>query len=402
MCIRSSVSALCRLCWFGLGISLIAGCATATAQPTAAPTHSNPVATVNAPTLLDPSERPTFDVSEWKTNFSRHSVSYREIISGGPPRDGIPPLDNPKFIAPVEASAWLKDNEPVIVFAIKDDARAYPLQILIWHEIVNDSVGGTPVTITFCPLCNAAIAFERTLDGVAYDFGTTGKLGNSDLVMWDRQTESWWQQFTGEAIAGELTGKQLKFLPAAISSFADFKQTYPTGHVLSRDTGYTRSYGRNPYAGYDDIDSSPFLFDGTSDPRLKPMERVVALMIGNVDVAYPYSVLSQVQVVNDTQAGQPIVAFWQKGTASALDGSSIANSKDIGATGLFERRLNGRTLTFKANANGFMDNETNSRWNILGGATDGALKGQQLTPIVHFDHFWFAWAAFKPNTIVYR
>jgi hypothetical protein len=172
--------------------------------------------------------------------------------------------------------------------------------------------------------------------------------------------------------------------------------------VLSRDTGYSRSYGRNPYAGYDDVNASPFLFDGTSDARLRPMERVVALSIGSVDVAYPFALLSKVQVVNDTQAGEPIVVFWQAGTASVLDGSSIATSKDVGATATFERSLSDRTLTFKADASGFLDNETSSRWNILGLATGGPLKGQQLTPIVHFDPFWFAWAAFRPNTIIFK
>lgn len=359
------------------------------ATPTSAPT----------PTALT---RPRFDVAEWKTNFAKHSVPYEQIRSGGPPRDGIPPINQPKFVAPADAAPWLKDNEPVIAFVLNGDARAYPLQILIWHEIVNDVVGGKPVVITFCPLCHAAIAFDRTLDGVTYDFGTTGKLRNSDLVMWDRQTESWWQQFTGEAIVGDLTGKQLQFLPAAIVSFAAFKAAHTNGKVLSRETGFRRDYGHNPYVGYDDIGASPFLFDGANDPRLRPMERVVAVSIGDADVAYPYSLLSQQKVINDARGGRLIVVFWQSGTSSALDGDAIAASRDVGATGVFARALNGRTLTFKADANGFVDNETNSRWNILGQAVAGPLKGQQLTPVVHFDHFWFAWAAFRPNTIIYR
>lgn len=351
---------------------------------------------------FDAAERPHFEVSEWRTNFARHSVPYAQITSGGPPRDGIPPLDHPKFVTADAAAAWLKDNEPVIAFSSGADARAYPLQILIWHEIVNDLVGGMPVLITFCPLCNSAIAFERTLDGATYDFGTTGKLRNSDLIMWDRQSESWWQQFTGEAIAGDLTGKQLKFLPASIVSFADFKQAHADGKVLSRETGFARAYGRNPYAGYDDINASPFLFDGTSDPRLKPMERVVALTVRGEDVAYPYSVLSQAKVVNDTRGGQAFVVIWQSGATSALDRAAINASRDIGATGVFERTLAGKLLTFSADASGFVDEQTQSHWNILGQAVDGALKGKQLMPMVHFDHFWFAWAAFKPNTIIYK
>ena len=126
----------------------------------------------------------------WETDFSRHTVPYGEILSGGPPRDGIPPIDDPRFTTPEDASKWLGDQEPVIAFELNDDARAYPLQILTWHEIVNDVVGGVPVSATFCPLCNAAIVFDRRLDGVVYDFGTSGKLRKSDLIMWDRQTES--------------------------------------------------------------------------------------------------------------------------------------------------------------------------------------------------------------------
>ena len=178
----------------------------------------------------------------WETDFSRHTVPYGEILSGGPPRDGIPPLDDPKFTTAKDASAWLGDQEPVIAFELNDDARAYPLQILTWHEIVNDLVGGVPVSATFCPLCNAAIVFDRRLDGTVYDFGTSGNLRNSDLIMWDRQTESWWQQFTGQGIVGELAGKKLTMLTASIISFSDFRAASPDGKVLSRDTGFSRPY----------------------------------------------------------------------------------------------------------------------------------------------------------------
>ena len=156
--------------------------------------------------------RASFRTFGWRTDFSRHSVPYDEFLSGGPPRDGIPPIDNPKFVSPGEADQWLEGLEPVIFVDIEGDARAYPLQILTFHEIVNDEVGGIPVAVTFCPLCNSAITFDRRLGGVVYTFGTSGNLRNSDLVMWDRQTESWWQQFTGEAIVGVLTGKRLSFL----------------------------------------------------------------------------------------------------------------------------------------------------------------------------------------------
>ena len=285
---------------------------------------------------------------------------------------------------------------------LNGDARTYPLQILIWHEITNDTVGGVPVTVTFCPLCNTAIAFERSLDGTLYDFGTTGKLRFSDLVMWDRQTESWWQQATGEAIVGVLTGTRLKPVPASIVSFADFRRSYPAGKVLSRETGFDRNYGKNPYVGYDDVESSPFLFKDTPDPRLRPMERVVALTIGGEDMAYPYAVLAQKQVLEDAPGGRPIVVFWQHGTSSALDGGSIATSRDVGATGVYERAIDGRALSFRFQGDGFVDAETGTRWNLLGQGVEGTLKGRQLNPVVHVDVFWFAWAAFKPGTRVYQ
>lgn len=348
-----------------------------------------------------PPEARRFVDGVWKTNFAIHSVPYNEIFSGGPPRDGIPPIDNPKYETVAQADAWLEDKEPVIFFELNGDARAYPLQILIWHEIVNDKVGSIPVAVTFCPLCNTALVFHSSVDGQALRFGTTGLLRFSDLVMWDNLSESWWQQATGEAIVGDLTGRRLTFLPASIISWADFKAARPEGKVLSRDTGHFRPYGENPYVGYDNINSSPFLYRGPQDGRLPPMERVVAVTIEETDVAYPFTVLAQEKVVNDTIEGQPIVVFYQPGTASALDAPLIAFGKDIGSAAVFDPTGDGRVLTFQATEEGFIDDQTGSLWNILGEAISGPLTGEKLSPIVHGDHFWFAWAVFKPDTVVY-
>ena len=263
----------------------------------------------------------------WKTDFSLHTVPYDEITSGGPARDGIPPIDRPVFATPEDVEEWLGEAEPVISFEINGDARAYPLQILVWHEIVNDLVGDVPVAVTFCPLCNTAIVFDRTLDGVVHDFGTSGKLRNSDLVMWDRQTESWWQQFTGEAIVGELAGKELTVLPASIISFADFRAARPDGRVLSRDTGFRRAYGQNPYAGYDRADNPPFLFDGELDGRLAAKDRVVDVSIDGVTAVFPFRTLEEERVVNYTVNNQDLVVFFKSGTVSALDKSSITGSR---------------------------------------------------------------------------
>ncbi len=338
----------------------------------------------------------------WETDFSRHKVSFSEIFSGGVPRDGIPPIDNPKFTTPQAANEWLGDQEPVISFEINGEARAYPLQILTWHEIVNDEVAGVPVAVTFCPLCNSAVVFDRRLEGIVYDFGVSGKLRNSDLIMWDRQTETWWQQLTGDAIVGELTGKRLTFLPAPLISWSDFKAANPEGQVLSRDTGFRRSYGQNPYVGYDRADNPPFLFRGDLDGRLLPKERVAALTIGDAAAAFPFSILERERVVNYTVGNQDLALFFKPGTRSALDGLLIGDSREVGATGVFDSNLDGRKLTFRAEADTFIDNETESVWNILGQATEGPLAGTQLRPIIHANHFWFSWGAFQPDTKIYQ
>jgi hypothetical protein len=216
-------------------------------QPVSPPQALSSPSSDPAPTLLPEEPPPARAESEFRTDFSKHSVPYSEILSGGPPKDGIPSIDAPKFQSTREADEWLSDREPVVFVQVGDDARAYPIQILIWHEIVNDTVGGEPLLVTFCPLCNTAIAFKRTFDGTVLDFGTTGRLRYSNLIMYDRQTETWWQQATGDAITGEYTGAQLEFYPASMISWADFKALYPDGKVLSRDTGHVRNYGRNPY-----------------------------------------------------------------------------------------------------------------------------------------------------------
>ena len=342
-----------------------------------------------------------FDTSEWKTNFKKASVPLNEIRSGGPPKDGIPPIDRPKFETVAEAGKWLKPAEPVVIVEHGTDARAYPLQILIWHEIANDTVGGIPLSVTFCPLCNTSIAFDRRLEGRILDFGTTGKLHKSALVMYDRQTESWWWQVSGLAIVGDLTGKRLTVLPSQIISWDTFRRARPAGKVLSRDTGHSRAYGQNPYVGYDNINSSPFLYTGTRDPRLRPMERVVTVSLGGSDVAYPFGVLEKAGVVHDMVAGSPIVIFHQKGTASALDAGDIAASRDVGAAAVFAPVVDGRRLTFRAQGVQFVDQQTKSSWSILGQATAGSLAGRRLPPIVHGNHFWFSWASYRPQTRIY-
>ena len=343
------------------------------------------------------------NTAEWpKTDFENSSVDHSEIMSGGPPKDGIPAIDNPAFIDASVASEWLKDKEPVIAIEIDGIARAYPLQILMWHEIVNDEIGDSAVSVTFCPLCNASIVFDRDLDGVRYDFGTTGRLRLSDMVMYDRQTETWWQQFTGEGIIGELNGVKLRQIPSNIVAFESFKKQFPEGQVLSRETGFTRTYGRNPYAGYDDIDSSPFLFRGKTDKRIKPMERVLSLSANDKTLLFDLTSLNDKPVVNGEFEGASYVVLAFENMNSALDKSEISSSRLIPSAAVYDSVLDGKKLNFQIVDGVVTDVETGSEWNNFGIAEKGELAGSQLQQLDRGVHFAFAWLAFDPDAQIYK
>jgi hypothetical protein len=244
--------------------------------------------------------------------------------------------------------------------------------------------------------------FRRTVDGKVLDFGTTGLLRFSNLVMYDRQTESWWQEFNGEAIVGEMAGKRLELLPLSIVSWQEFKATFPQGKVLSRETGHRRPYGANPYTFYDSA-SDPFLYDGPDDGRLPALERVVAVDMGTESLTVPYSVLEKELIVHYTLAGQDLVVFFKKGTASTLDRPDIADGRDVGAVGVFDPYVDGKKLTFRFSGDGIVDDQTGSLWSLLGKAEAGPLGGKELRPLVHrAAQFWFSWVVFKPDTIIYR
>jgi Protein of unknown function (DUF3179) len=267
----------------------------------------------------------------WKTNFGKHTVPLAEFRSGGPGKDGIPALDRPRFLA-VDGVGFLKPREPVIELVLRGQARAYPLQILVWHEIVNDRVGGVPVAVTFCPLCNTAIAFDRRVGNRTLSFGTTGNLRNSDLVMYDRQTESWWQQFGGEGVVGRYAGTRLRQVPARIVSWHAFRSRHPDGSVLSRDTGYSRPYGDNPYVGYDDVSSPPYFpVANGGDHRLRPKDRVVFVEHGHDAVAVPFTVLAKKKRVETAVGGLQLQIRWHGGVSSALDADQVASGRDVGA-----------------------------------------------------------------------
>ena len=297
------------------------------------------------------------------------------------------------------ADRWLDDREPVLAVEVAGRARAYPVQILVWHEIVNDRLGGRAIAVTYCPLCNSSLVFDREVEGVGLlRFGTTGNLRHSDLVMWDDRTESWWQQLTGEAVVGRLTGTRLEVLPSQTVSWADFRAHHPDGDVLSRATGHERDYGRNPYEGYDDPDSDPFLLEGEADRRLPPKERVVAVKDREAAVVVPFSRLARQPVAEARVGGVPVVVLYRRGVLSPLDAATITSSRDVGTAGAFDRRLDGRTLSFApAGDTRFRDRQTGSTWDVTGAARAGPLAGRRLRPVVSDQRFWFAVAAFLPD-----
>ena len=328
--------------------------------------RSEPARPEPARTLTDAA--PAQLTAGWRTDFSKRSVPFAEIQSGGAPKDGIPAIDAPRFLA-VDAVDFIAAEEPVIAVGIAGESRAYPIQILIWHEIVNDEIAGVPVAVTFCPLCNTAIVFDRRVGGRTLHFGTTGNLRHSDLVMYDRQTESWWQQFGGEGIVGRYTGVRLKNIPAQIVAWEEFRQSYPTGFVLerpkahptSRNSDFLRPYGENPYQGYDDIESSPlFAAANGDDDRLAPKERVVFIERGGDAVAVSFAVLEERRVVRVKVGGHRLLVSWRPGVASALDVGEIRQGRDVGAADVLE---NGQTVPFS-------------------------------------EPFWFAVAAFRPDVRV--
>ena len=326
-------------------------------------------------------------------------VDPNVLVPGGPPPDGIPAIEHPRFLAPRDVD-FLADNEPVLARDVGNDARAYPVQILIWHEIVDDTVGDIPVAVSYCPLCNSAIAYDRRVGSRVLDFGVSGLLYNSSLVMFDRPTESLWSHFTGQAVAGVLTGTTLKPLVVQTVAWRDWRAAHPDGHVLSRDTGFDRDYGRNPYPGYDNVHDQPFLYNGPVDGRYPAKQRVVGIRVGSDALAVIDTPLRAGRVVETEVGGRPLVVWSEPGTASALDSTDIANGIDVGAIGVFDRRIDSSTLTYTSVPGGFRDAQTHSTWNVLGTATAGPLRGRHLTPIEHVDTFWFAWAAFEPATRV--
>ena len=334
----------------------------------------------------------TSNVNSADASEERHTVPLDQIVSGGPPPDGIPSIDNPKFISVQEASKFLEDSELVLGLNINGDIRSYPLQILVWHEIVNDEVGGVPVAVTYCPLCFTNQVFNRTIDDVqeVVEFGTSGKLYNSNLVMYDRTSKSLWSQALAEGILGKHAGTKLERVPFDIAYWKEWKELYPDSKVLSRDTGSNRPYGADPYGDY--YTNSDVLFPVLNrDDRLGLKEIVVGLENKEQHKAYKLQEIENKKVINDQVNGKPIALF-------SLYPFMIRGYDPIVEDG--EQKI---ALQFNYNAenNKFIDKQTGSVWNFEGKAISGQMKGKQLTRLPFDEGFWFEWVAFHPKTEIY-
>ncbi len=301
-------------------------------------------------------------------------------------RDTIPPLDTPRY-GDVSAGDWLDDDDLVLGYESENGgAWAYPLKILNFHEIVNDDLDGVPVLVSYCPLCRSGIVYDRRLDGMLLTFGNTSALYESDLVMFDRETNSFWWQTAGEAIVGTLTGSRLRTLPAITSTWSRWKELHPQTLILSRDTGFSRPYERDPFSDYaDSINSGQFIFpvsQASRDDRLSPAEEVVGVVIAGESVAYPLRLLGDA-AISDTLAGTRVVVF------SSAEGPSGS---------IFLPEARGSQLTFRFDGRSYVDEETGSEWSLSGQAVSGPLKGEKLEPLPSRYTFWFAYVAAFPNT----
>jgi Protein of unknown function (DUF3179) len=319
-------------------------------------------------------------------------VPLDQIVSGGPPPDGIPSIDDPKFISIQVADKYLEDSDLVLGLNINGDIRAYPLQILVWHEIVNDNVGGVPVAVTYCPLCFTNQVFNSTVvddkgQAATLEFGTSGKLYNSNLVMYDRTTKSLWSQAMSQAIVGKLAGVKLERMPFDVANWKEWKQLYPDSKVLSKDTGSTRPYGADPYGDY--YTNGDVLFPvSNGDDRLGLKQIVIGLENKGQYKAYKLQEIENKKILNDQVNGKPIALL-------SLHPFMIR---------AYDPVVDRQVLEFSYNAKdqNFIDTQTGSLWNFEGKAVSGQMKGKQLTRLPFDEGFWFEWVAFHPTTELYQ
>lgn len=305
-------------------------------------------------------------------------LNPNKILSGGPPKDGIPSIDNPKFESAEEADKWLNDDDLVLGLDYKGTVKAYAHRILNWHEIVNDFAGDERVLITYCPLCRTGIAFRPIVNGKEIEFGTSGKLYNSELIMYDRLTDSYWPQSLGMAVIGPSTGKILEKIPLDTVRWKDWKKVHPDTQVLRKSTGFIRDYDRNPYGGIQKSDRVSFPLSST-DSRLKSKVIVYGAEFDGAAKAYAEDDVKKDKVINDAVGDVPIVVVWYE---------------DLNTVKIFERTLDGETLEFSLDGDEIKDNNGNV-WTVVD-------MIEKLEIVDTFGHFWFAWAAFFPGTELYN
>ena len=252
-------------------------------------------------------EKDSFTHPEIKTmdDGTRYIVDPKDIRSGGPPKDGIPSIDNPKFVSVSEADEWIEDNELVLAIVYRGVKRVYPFQVMVWHEIVNDRIAGDPILITYCPLCGSGIAYERMIDGKEVEFGTSGKLFNSNLVMYDRKTDTYWTQIDGLAVVGELTGMRLEPVSIDTVVWRDWKKAHPESEVLSQDTGFSRPYGNDPYGSYYEDSFLMFPVENVDD-RVHPKTVIFGIEVNGKHRAYKEDDLLETPIIEDSIEGVPI------------------------------------------------------------------------------------------------
>ena len=345
----------------------------------------------------------------WKTDLSKSSVNLSEIQIVLP-KGSFPTLDQPVFEGKDVGLNMFYKREPVIAVEIDGLAKAYSLNILTMHEIANDELGGKQILVTYCPLCNSGIVYNRVLkvngENEILEFEASGMLRNSDMVMIDRSTESLWQQLLGTSIAGDYNEVELEIIPSLIISVEEFFNLYPEGKILSKNTGFAGAesrYGFNPYTNYDKSDApyERFFDSELVDKRLPAMERVVDIEnIGDYKI-YSFTSVSEKGVINDIFKEKKVVLFFKEGTISIMDQNDITKSRDVGSVTVFNSVLDGQHLTFKKESDYFTDNETGSKWDISGRCISGDLQGKKLEIEPHSNHFAFAWLAFHPDSQIY-
>ncbi|HKJ33205.1 MAG TPA: DUF3179 domain-containing protein [Balneolales bacterium] len=334
------------------------------------------------------------------TNNNGWLVKSSEVIDGGPGKDGIPSIDNPKFI-PVSQEIHLDSTSVVLGVKIGDTLRAYPLQIMDWHEIVNDKINGTKFSLTYCPLTGSGIAWNRTIDGQTTTFGTSGLLYRNNLVAYDRQTGTLWSQMLEEGIHGDNISKHAKMFQVLRTNWYTWKKAYPNSEVLSRETGYGRNYDLYPYGDYR-TNNTYFLFPVIHQDNHLPAKTIIygVELTPNNHIAYPASIIIK-------PGANPVSIMSKKGVTVINDshnGLVIAGSQKFNFTVAFGIPDNIDTGNFTAIQNALpvvMQDQKGNKYNWFSEVTEGPDKGMKLKYVKSYSAYWFAWADFFPKTAIY-